>query len=203
MNHKLLAFFSFCLISYTVSAQSAKDSIAKVIANEMCAEFDKKDFSKIKKEDIEMELGMLMLPSITDHQAAIEEAFGISSITENGAMEKVGLEIGKNLVVVCPSFAKFFSGMADAKAYKTSTTELKGTVVKVVPGDFTHVLIKGSNGKTEKIWIMEYFSGSETLLEKPLVTGKKVTISYKQQEVYNATLNQYLSIKIATSLTEE
>lgn len=203
MNHKLFLLLSFCFVSYTVTAQSAKDSIAKVIANEMCTEFDKKDFSKIKKDDIEVELGLLMLPSITDHQEAIEKAFGISSITDQGAMEKVGMEIGKNLVLVCPSFAKFFSGMADVKSTAaSSTSELNGTVVKVVPGDFTHVLIKGNNGKTEKIWIMEYFNGAEELLEKPSA-GKKVTISYKQQEVYNAALKQYVSVKILTGLASE
>lgn len=206
MKEKLFLVSTAFFICTGAGAQVSKDSISRVIAREMCVEFEKKDFSKIKREDLEMEMGMLMLPSITNHQAEIEQAFGVSSIADEGVMEKVGMEIGKNMVLVCPSFAKAFMTMADNDTKKAdgAEKELKATVLKVVPGDFTHLLVKGNDGKTEKIWVFDHFTGAELLLDNPAAAaGKKVTVSYTQQEVYNATLKQYLGVKVASGVKLE
>jgi hypothetical protein len=105
----------------------------------------------------------------------------------------------------CPEFMKMVVSsetFKESKAARTGKTEyrsLSGTLVKVVPGEFSHFLIKDQSGKTEKIWWMEYFPGADMLSDPKNLNGN-VKLKYEEKEVYNGTLKDYVKIKVAVGL---
>jgi hypothetical protein len=193
------------LLAITAQAQTGKDSLMKVVTKDVCDELSKKDFTGKSMDDMQMEMGMAFMPVMMRHQEALEKQFG-GSIMNKETIEKVAQEIGMRLMVDCPDFFKMMSGsgMMQAEGPKISTSlneSIKGTLVKVVPGEMTHLLVRDAKGKTVKIWWMDYFDGSDEMADNPQrMANKKATITYTEKEVYSAALKQYVKIKVATGI---
>jgi len=61
--------------------------------------------------------------------------------------------------------------------------------------------VEDTKGKIEKLWWMEYFQGSKTLLTDPNSRlNKPITVKYTEREVFNSTLGDYVKIKIITGI---
>jgi len=206
MKKIIIIFLGFCL-SYNIAlsqSQKQKDSLMKVMALEACEELKKKDFSNLKKEDLEVELGMAVVPVFSSHAQAIEDIYGFD-IAESDKMKDFGQELGIKLAVVCPEFIKLF---ANNRSLLETKTEIKVTkdimtlsaiLIKVVPGEFTYFQVKDKSGKTEKIWWMDYFEGSDILADTKNL-NKNITVKYQEKEVYNAAIKDYIKIKVAFGL---
>lgn len=176
----------------------------KLMVAEACIEIKKKDFSSLQKEELEMEIGMAIIPVFTNHANGIKDVLNLD-ITDPENMKDFGQTLGTKLALECPDFMRIVSG---SKTFKdefrknssgTSSFTISGTLVKVVPGDITYFFVKDAQGKTEKIWWMEYFEGADKLKEgKNLNTS--VVIRYKELEIYSAAMKDYIKIKIATGI---
>jgi len=79
---------------------------------------------------------------------------------------------------------------------------LEGKLMQIQEGDFTSIQVKLSNGRTEKLWWMEFFEGADTLGSKELVS-KKVSVRYIEKEVYNAAIKDYIIIKVITGISKQ
>ncbi|MEJ7625956.1 MAG: hypothetical protein WKF35_03750 [Ferruginibacter sp.] len=201
---KTVILLTFCFL-YTVAfsqSKMQKDSLMKVMALEACDEVKKKDFSNLKKEDLEMELGLAVVPIFSNHADDIKNIFDFD-ISESDEMRKFGQELGIKLAVVCPEFIKLFANnksLLESKVeVKSSETISSVTLLKVMPGEFTYFLIKDKSGKTEKIWWMNYFEGSEILADVKNI-NKTFKIKYQEMEVYNSGIKDYIKIKVASGL---
>jgi hypothetical protein len=188
-------------------AQTSKDSLMKLVTQDVCDELGKKEFKGKNMDELQMEIGMAFMPAMMKHKDALEKAMG-GNLNDKEGMEKMAQEIGMRLVTDCPNFLKIMSNVdmnamgKPAKApLSMNETAIKGTLVKVVPGELTHLLVKDSKGKTVKIWWMDYFDGSDDMADNPQkMNNKKVTVSYTEKEVYSATLKEYVKIKVATGV---
>ncbi|MEO6583334.1 MAG: hypothetical protein ABIO05_03365 [Ferruginibacter sp.] len=184
--------------------QKAKDSLMKVMVAEACEEIVKKDFSTLGKDELEMELGMAIIPVFTNHLEEMKEIFDVD-MSDAGKVTQFGQTLGMRLAMECPGFMKVVSGnktfqeMAVGKS--TEKITLSGTLQKIVPGDITHFIIKTESGRLEKIWWMAHFDGAEKLMQ-PGNLNKKLSIQYKEMEVYNAAVKDYIKIKVATGMGE-
>lgn len=213
---KYLLFTAFLFCSLASNAQVTKDSLIKKMSAEICDEVSKQDFSNLKGEDLNMQLGLLFLPVLTKYQEEMKTAFGVTDMTDESQMENVGKEIGQYMAFNCPAFVKMIAQIskndkeepakktAVADEIKVADQQVQGKFVALTPGAFSFFTIKLSNGKTEKIWWMEYFQGASQLTESSAkLANRQVTVKYTEREVYQAAQKQYVKIKIATGLELE
>lgn len=201
----LLAFTAFV---FSANAQKiTKDSLLKIMCGEMCDELTKKAKANKKIESLETEIGLIMLPSITKHSKEIEDVYGENPF-EGKIMETVGEDLGGKLAADCPAFLTLFTNNSEAtaelisgkKSDKVSGT-VKGSFVKITNTELSFIEIKTSNGKIEKLYWMEYFEGSNDLMNTPLkFNNKNVTAKYVEKEIYKSTLKDYSKIKVITSI---
>jgi len=192
----------------TSQAQAPKDSLMKLVTKEVCVELTSKTFTAKSMDELQMEVGLAFMPVLMRHKDALEKELGADLNNEEG-MTKLGQDIGMRLVTECPAFLKIMSSM-DVKAMNKSSKvsapdaegSITGTLLKVVPGEISHLLVKDAKGKQVKIWWMDYFEGSDDMADNPQkVMNKKVTVEYAEKEVYSAALKQYVKIKVATSIS--
>ena len=196
----LTSFLSFAI----TFGQAKKDSLLKVIAGEVCTELTTNNSSFKNKDDLSAGLGMAMIPSFTKHQDELKEFFDDDMM--GNSMEEFGQQVGMKLMTDCPQFLamfkenqQMFTDLADASASKkVSSGSISGTLVKIVPGDFTYFIVKDQNGKSAKIWWQEYFKGSEKITISNL--NKPIKVSFTEKDIYNSTLNDYIKQKIAISV---
>ncbi len=184
--------------------QISKDSLVSLISSETCRTLEAKDFKNKTKDQLEMELGLAMMPQVANYSDEIKKYYGFDGEDMN-KLEELGKDVGMKLAVQCPVFLKMFMDNPDAlKEYAGSESEarsISGTLIKVVKSDFSYLQVKDENGKMEKIWWMEYFEGSDKLMSDPnKLLNKPVKIKYIEKEMYNATLNEYIKVKVITAL---
>jgi hypothetical protein len=211
MVKKMLACLLLLIGSYGAKAQMSKDSLTKIMAKDVCGELEKKDFSKIKKEQIEEELGLALLPVITKYETEIKEVYKVDEVMESKTMEIVGRDIGMKLVNVCPSFLKIFvNGLADDNKKVTDAPAAPVEEVKSVFGMLTAITqtematleVKDRTGKLTKIVWLDQFVGSDLVQANAAkFINKPVTIKFIEREIYNATLKRYTKIKVAYSIS--
>ncbi len=198
----ILLFSSVCLF-----AQISKDSLLKLMTKETCTQITNKDFSGKNMDELQMELGLAMMPVVMKYQEELQTAFGISMEDQSG-MEKMGMEIGLQLAKDCPAFLKMFVNnptalkeIAGGSNTDATVMSINGTLQKIVTGDFTYIQVKDASGKIEKLWWMEYFDGSAKLItDATTMVNKQVKVKYTEKEMYNATLKEYIKIKVIKGL---
>jgi hypothetical protein len=196
------------VITVSSQAQNSKDSLMKLVTKDVCDELGTKNLTGKSMDELQMEFSLAFMPALMKHKDALEKELG-GDVTDKAGMEKMGQEIGMRLVTECPAFLKIMGSMDPAAMEKPtrspvamSGTTIKGTLLKVVPGELTHLLIKDTKGKTVKVWWMDYFDGSDDMADNPQkMTNKKVTVNYTEKEVYSAALKDYVKIKVATGVS--
>lgn len=211
-NNKVIRFMMVLVMviaAITGQAQNSRDSLMKLVTKDVCDELSAKNLTGKNMDEVQMEMGLAFMPALMKHKDALEKELG-GTVTDKSSMEKWGQEIGMLLVTECPAFLKIMSSMdpgAMDKPTKVPVTiggsaTIKGTLLKVVPGELTHLLVKDSKGKTVKIWWMDYFDGSDDMADNPQkMINKKITVDYTEKEVYNVALKQYIKIKVATGIS--
>lgn len=192
--------FLFC------SAQKmSKDSLLNLISDEVCVEMSKST-DKLKKENIDQQLGLMLMPAILKHLDEIQAIYKIEDINEKN-MYEVGKDVGMRLAVKCESFLKLVSnnleefqsfGTSKKKNTKSSST-VSGNFVKLTTAEISYFEVKTISGKTEKLFWMGYFDGADDLSTSVTsLTNKKVRVEYEEKEVYKPSLKDYIKIKVVT-----
>jgi hypothetical protein len=206
---------TFILLSLSVIShgQMTKDSLLRKMADEVCVELQGLDLKGKSREKIEMELGMAMMPIVFKYEKEIDKTFGIKLKGEKDG-QAIGKLLGVQLVKSCPSFLNFFlenpevtqeivNENDDSMDEELGIMSKKGTIEKIVKGEFTYLQIKGVDGKTEKLWWLEHFEGADDLLKSPnSFLNKTYEFKYTEKEIYNAVLNDYIKIKILSRIGE-
>ena len=189
------------LITCSLNLKAQSDSVFnKKIAQDFCDEFDKiKD--KITKDNFEMELGLILMPILNRHETDIKKYWGYDkNQTEN--LEKIGRKVGELGAINCASFRTFIGEKIKALSNEEPETKTaSGKLIKIEGQPFTYLLIQAPNGKTEKIWWMEYFEGADKLaVDTKLFLNRTVQVEYKETEVFDSVSKEYKTIKVVTAL---
>lgn len=189
--------------SLAVSAQTGKsarkDSIINIMSIEICDEINNKNGLDPKSDDFEFQLGMLLLPTISKYSSDLQDFYESDNL-----MQDIGEDVGTKLALSCPAFVSLVSGIDGLGVTREIPVvkEIRGRLEKIQHGDFSFLQIKTESGKSEKMWWLEHFPGAE-FLEDNKVMGKKISVGYKEMNVYNSKLKDYINIKVVTSLSVE
>ena len=190
--------FLFFLVAITSRAQS-DSALRKRISKDFCIEFSKVS-GTIKKEDLEMELGMVILPLLSKYNDEIKSQWHLDPADKED-LEKIGYRIGQDAAMDCATFRNFIKENMDAigNTSEEENKSLSGILVKIEGQPFTYLLIRTKTGKMEKLFWMDHFEGAEKLsTEGKNLLNKEIRVGYKEQEVYDQVNNDYRKIKVLT-----
>lgn len=208
MKKNTFLIISFLLISCISFSQAKKDSILKLMAKDVCDELNKKEMIGKSKEDLQVELGLALMPVFSKYKDQIKEIYGFEEIdSESGYV--IGKDIGMQLAYDCPAFMKIFINNSEAVTEivdkkKTKDLKLTGILQKINNADISYIETKDVNGKIEKLYWLEYFEGSNNLISEPnKFINKKITFTYTEKEVYKSSLKEYSKIKVITGMKTE
>lgn len=213
MKKKILVLALTC-IGYSAFSQVTKDSLLKKMALEICDEIDEDKLKGKDKEELSMELGMLMLPVFTKYETELKAAYHIEDVSDAEGMEKIGRDLGMKIPLLCPKFIKLITQnnalreeIIESKTVSSSgqvvqapVQTLAGKVLTVEGTEFLWFNFKTKLGKIEKIYWFGYFEGEELLRNIKDAAGKDAAVEYSEQEVYNGKLKDYIRIKIVRKL---
>jgi hypothetical protein len=66
---------------------------------------------------------------------------------------------------------------------------------------FTYLLVQNSQGRTDKFYWLEFFTGADKLQASAMTyLNKPLRITYKEMEVYQATEKEYRAVKVITKI---
>jgi hypothetical protein len=182
-----------------------RDSLTRLIATEACADLSKQDLSNATKDQVTTQLGISLISLMVKYEDDVKRLYDIKDFSEESAIQNVGKDVGMKLVFLCPDFAKVMMAGDDdesgnAKPAK-NVKKLQGTLVRIIPGEFTCLEIKTPSGKLEKIWWIDYFTGAEILMQTPSkLLGKRVSVEFQEQDRYSHTQKEYVPIKVAAQI---
>ena len=199
----IVAGFSFAAFSQASNAEK-KDSLMKAISSDACKEIVKNK-DEIKGDNLEMNLGLIMMGLIADRATELQDAFQFDMANPE-SMTAFSEQLGMKLAIECPEFLKLLTekagGIAPTPEPAKKILALPVTFEKVVPGDITYFQARTSNGKIEKFYWLEYFDGANLLQEK-IKPGGKINVQYYEKEVYNSRLKEYVTIKVAVGVSND
>ena len=183
-------------------AQAAGDGLTKQITREACAELSKLDFTNQTADELKVSLGLSLVKVMGQHETELK-SFGINT-SDPKSLERLAMDVGMRLVTDCPAFYDALSKNPNTVkdlALSESSSRISGKLLKVVAGEFTHLLIEDPSGKIEKLWWMEYFNGSNALLINPQSQiNRSFRFTYVEREIFNSTLKDYVKVKVITRL---
>jgi len=200
----LIVFFALFITNNVHSQNFTKDSLIKKMSAEICKEIKANDSMLLKTVNFEMQLGLLMVPIMSQYKIEIAEVVPGFSFENSEALEKLTEELGTVMAMNCPIFLTIIAARPELINNTNLNPErsLEGKLMQIQEGDFTSIQVKLSNGRTEKLWWMEFFEGADTLGSKELVS-KKVSVRYIEKEVYNAAIKDYIIIKVITGISKQ
>jgi hypothetical protein len=126
-------------------------------------------------------------------------------ITDQKAMEGLGMEIGKELLKQnCQAFIKYsvITAKRDNEG-EAAVQQTEGILSRVDNKDFRYLVVKDKSGREQSYIWLDYFDGSDDLTGDKIKNfiGKKVTISWKEREVYLPSAGNYFKIKQIAGFT--
>jgi hypothetical protein len=207
MKKVLFIFLSLIAVHLNAQTKMTKDSLIKLMSDDVCIEMNKMVKEKREIKDLETQLGLAMLPAFGKYMNEIREIYGIENLDEKFG-EMIGEDVGGYLAKSCPAFLEILTSNSDATAELISgkksdknTGTVKGTFQKITYNDFSYVEIKTATGKIEKLYWMEYFAGASDLTNNPSkFANKNVTIKYTEKEIYKAALKDYVKLKFMSGI---
>lgn len=186
---------------YSVDAQV---DLKKKIVDSTCACLNEMPgLSEKSQEEIQMAVGQCMMQkSMTDFMALAQERS--IDFTDQDEMQKLGLEIGMDLVKAdCKAMNAMMlkmAGKSNKNAEAKKLTSVKGTVQNVVTAELVYVTVL-SGSKSEKLVWSDYVSGGDKYVGNlAALKNKSLEFSYVSKEIYSPKLKSYVTIKMIESV---
>lgn len=185
---------SMVLVLPVLLAQS-QDAV-DVLTQETCDCISKKNLDNLSQDQINLELGVCIMESLSKHSGEYEELN--VDLNDQASFQKLGEQIGFRMASVCPQILMKVATVQNAGDSEVTkpVSELTGILKRIEGDDFQYVIVAEDGGREHKFLWLRYFKGSEKLIEeKKQVIGKRVKITYLPIETFSAKLNDYTNRK--------
>ncbi|WP_338763778.1 hypothetical protein WAF17_20405 [Bernardetia sp. ABR2-2B] len=199
---KILLFLLLSVMSFSTFAQNDdKQAIKEKIAEQTCECIENSDIDLEDKAAIEAQFGACILQAIGANEDAVVKLDLDFSSEET--MHSFGREIGLLVAGKCPSI---FIGLAkqkleDKNKKESTISTISGAIEKVEEGEFVVIIVKDDNGRSHKLYWLDFFENADQLKDNyKSLKGKKLEVSYKEQEYYHPKLQDYSTIKVMTKI---
>jgi hypothetical protein len=203
----------FCQIS--LAQKLSKDNLLNKMSDEICTEMKTK---KIDKSNFEMTLGIVMMKSINNNKQNVEKFYGNKMYGENGVIEKIGEDLGSVMITRCPdmfeklndigALENYYDDIEKEELVEVDSAEVVDENFQTITGNYTGTTSEGfytiqiteSNGKTNKIILLDKFDNSFLITDKVLKLSDKIKISFYEAELFDSKLNLFVNTKIITDI---
>lgn len=197
MKKSFLAFV-FSLFFINANSQDVLDVVAKEVCS--CASGKKDALKGASAEKLQMELGLCIMSSFSTHENDLSAKYG-SVMETDGAMEKLGRDVGIKMAGVCPDVLLSLAevGMGDDETATVAEEEystLEGQIAEIKSEQFLSVVIKDNSGRTHTMLLLTFFEGSDILTENKLKKNDKVSVDYWEQEFYDVKAKDFRYYKV-------
>jgi hypothetical protein len=199
MKKSLLAFV-FSLFFINANSQDVLDTVAKEVCS--CANEKKETLKGADANKLQMELGMCIISSFSNHEKDLTAKYG-NVMETDGAMEKLGRDVGIKMASVCPDVLMSLAetGLDDEEASTAQEfTTLEGQVVELKSEQFLTLVVKDNSGRTHSLLLFNFFEGSNLLTENKLKKNDKVSVDYWEEEFYDAKAKDFRYYKVMQGL---
>ena len=128
-----------------------------------------------------------------------------TNITDQAAMEKIGQEVGLELVKRnCKPFIQLsmkLAGQGQIKQELTSENSTSGTLASIETKEFSKFILTESGGRRGTYYWLHHFKNSEKFIDQPTkLIGKKMRVSWQETEVYIPAAKGYFKINEITGI---
>ncbi len=205
-------FFLFLLTQFSF-AQKREELISK-IAEETCECIKKKDFDfeNSSYEEYKVDFGLCVINSYQNHISKFKKKDKLD-FGNREEMRNFGEEVGLKMVMFCPDFILKIGekkiDFDDSVNEQTDSEEIEadpfvtGTVFQIKADQFISFSIKEVSGKTNEFILLNNFDNSFLLTEKLLKPNDIVDVYYYESELFNATINKYITYKVVTDIIQK
>ena len=186
-----------------------KDSLIVLMAKDVCIELNKLVDEKKSTSNLESDMGMAMIPAFGKYMTEIMQIYGFNKMNEEN-WGIVGEAIGGELAKSCPTIFTLLGRNPEATSdlmngrsnnSPTNSVLLEGTIEKITNTELSYIEVKSSKGKIEKLYWLEYFEGSNDLINSPnKLLQKPVKITFVEKEIYKSSLKEYIKIKVIAGI---
>lgn len=197
------------IFSLNVVAQEKEDILDKV-AKEVCEYLSSDEVKDVKGDQLAMKMGVKIFALYGEYKKEFNEAgitIDVSNPAESG--EKLGEQIGMTMIKFCPDTLIALAGdeelMDNANVKKQDNPKdefrsVNGKIKSIKGDEILTVSLKDDSGKTQKFIWLSNFKGSDRLMDAKAVKNAKVTIYYKNIEMYSPQLKDYVLRKQITQI---
>lgn len=192
------SLFVFVLSLFCLNAKS--QDILDVITKEVCScASEKKDMLKdAASEKVQMQLGLCIISSFSSHEKEVTAKYG-NVMEAEGAMEKLGGDVGIKMASVCPDVLMMFADMESEFGEETEeipALTLEGKIIEIKPEQFLTVIVKDNSGRNHTFLVLTFFEDSNLFIENKLKKNDKVSVQYWEQEFYDAKARDFRYYKV-------
>jgi hypothetical protein len=199
MLKQFLTISTFLLITaVTTSAQTkpadsnpAKDSVL----NKMCDCISENKNLKTP-DDASEALQACMMKVIEEDPIGVLMDLGLEDFEDQEKAEQFGQALGLELIKKCPKLRSLISeemvaGMQDNKAGL-----ITGKLVRLESDVYQFIVVDDGRGTQSRLLWLRPFKNSEQFIQQAAnVTGKNITVKWKEVEVYNPKSKSYNTFK--------
>jgi len=192
-----------------VFAQSERvlGPVEKRLVDTLCNSMSRIDLSKINTRD---EAVAAYTQVIGDHADMLNDLANERNVdmTDMAAMKKLGIDLAFDLYrMKCEKFAELSKKMAINVAKKeldkgAGGDAMAGTFKRIDKKGFNYIVFVDANNNEKTFLWLQQFPGSESFMNGVnQLVGKKMSISWKELEVYLPDAKGYYPVKEITGIT--
>jgi hypothetical protein len=193
---KKIFLMVLALVATNLSAQDLIDTFAKESCD--CITGKKLDINNLKPGELKKEFLACFMVSYLAHADGVK-TMGLNTDDE-AAMEKFGQDVAFKMMNHCPDYlVKFGQDYLDeSKAPETFSVD--GEVVDIKSEQFVTIQLKDKNSRTYSFLLLDYFETASLFVDNKIGKKDKISISYREQELYDVKQKEFRYFKIITGL---
>lgn len=188
------------LIGINGMAQDVLDTIAVAA----CECMDNLDVENMDSEKFTMQVGLCMIEKAMPYADVIKRDYDIDFKDIDGAAgEKLGQLIGIRMATTCPDKLMAFANM-QAEEPELESMAISGIINDIKTEGFNILYVEDDSGRKYSLLWLSYFENSYDLLKrKKELVGKKVSVTYEEQEFFDPRISEYRKYKVIKEFTFE
>ncbi|WP_428330398.1 hypothetical protein [Mucilaginibacter sp.] len=201
MKITVLSLFCFFLTQLAFAQTTTPGPAEIKITDSICNCISRVDMSKIQNKK---EAYAVFTDCFTQHSALLIEVAEERkiSISDDAEMNKLGTEIGTNLLKQnCSAALKLGMKMSDDKSGEATESSTQGVVKRIDLKGFNYIVITENGAEKSFLWLRQFTGSEEWMNGTAKLIGKKVKITWQEIEVYLPQAKGYYKVKEITAIT--
>ncbi|MBS1503130.1 MAG: hypothetical protein JST32_13765 [Bacteroidetes bacterium] len=211
MKKNLITLVIVGFYSLNVFAQSERvlGPVEKRLVDTLCNGVNRIDLSKVNTQE---EAVAAYTQLVMDHADMLGDLAAERHVDmgDMDAMKRVGVDLAVDLYKMkCEKFTELSKKMAMKVAQKEISGEANGdamigTFKRIDKKGFNYIVVADANNNEKTFLWLRQFPGSESFMNGATqLIGKKISVSWKEMEVYLPDAKGYYPVKEITGITVE